>query len=103
MGELARAIEKENKNPRVIRELKQLEESKSIQIIKYQSGYHKGIKDGYEDGYIVAKNEVINEIILALYKERISKHRIAKIVNLSELEVKGIIDNNKKTTFSLNK
>jgi len=102
VGELARVIEKENENPRIIRELKQLEEMKSRLTIKYQTGYHKGKKDGYDNGYADGKNQAINDIVLALNKERISKHRIAKIVNLSELEVKGIIDNNKKTTFSLN-
>lgn len=102
VGELARVIEKENENPRIIRELKQLEEMKSRLTIKYQTGYHKGKKDGYDNGYAAGKNQAINDIVLALNKERISKHRIAKIVNLSELEVKGIIDNNKKTTFSLN-
>lgn len=102
VGELARVIEKENENPRIIRELKQLEEMKSRLTIKYQTGYHKGKKDGYDNGYAAGKNQTINDIVLALNKERISKHRIAKIVNLSELEVKGIIDNHKKTTFSLN-
>ncbi|MBE6137440.1 MAG: hypothetical protein E7176_03495 [Erysipelotrichaceae bacterium] len=103
VGVLARLIINENKNPRVIRELKQLEEARSALTLKYQAGYQSGMKNGYQDGFIDGKNEAINEIVLALHKQRLGKQKIAKIVNITEIEVKGIIDNNKLDTFSLNK
>lgn len=103
MGIIARLIINENKNPRIIRELKQLEESKSLLSIKYQSGYQNGMNKGYAEGFIDGKNETLINIVLSLHKERIGYIRIAKILNLNKLEVLGIINNNKIHNFSLNK
>ena len=63
--------------------LKHIRDSHAIE----EYGYDKGLKEGEEKG----KRENQKEVILNMYKEKITIEIIARIVHLSEEEVKKII------------
>ncbi len=62
------------------------------ELSRIKDGYMKGIKEGKREGIIEGKEEKEKEIVLNMHKNNIDIKTICNIVQITEEEVRTIID-----------